>query len=250
MGYDFSHFKSLPKVSCQCITYGRTTLLNEAVYCFLKQDYPGEKELIILNDYSGMEIKFNHKEIKIINLKERIKTIGEKRNLSVDLSSGEILFPWDDDDIHLFNRISHSISKMINKKYYQSNKFWYWQNGIIVNKFKNNSIYGAVAYSKSMFMKAGRYSQIQSGQDQDLENRFDPNFKYNEDIPVDSIYYIYRFGGTKSYHLSAYGYGKGYDEVKEYTLKKELPKIFIIEPQLYQNYKGIVQNIIKNKLFL
>lgn len=46
--YDFSHWSSLPRVSCQCITYGRTTLLDEAVECFLRQDYPGEKELVSL----------------------------------------------------------------------------------------------------------------------------------------------------------------------------------------------------------
>jgi hypothetical protein len=47
--YDFSHWESLPRVSCQCITYGRTTLLDEAVESFLRQDYPGEKELEVVS---------------------------------------------------------------------------------------------------------------------------------------------------------------------------------------------------------
>jgi len=38
------------KVSCQCITYDRVELLEEAIESFLRQDYKGEKELVILND--------------------------------------------------------------------------------------------------------------------------------------------------------------------------------------------------------
>ena len=30
-----------PAVSCICPTYGRTELLEEAMHCFLLQDYPG-----------------------------------------------------------------------------------------------------------------------------------------------------------------------------------------------------------------
>ena len=41
-----------PKVSCYCATYGRVSLLEESVHSFLIQDYDGEKELIILNDFS------------------------------------------------------------------------------------------------------------------------------------------------------------------------------------------------------
>ena len=41
-----------PAVSCICPTYGRPELLEEAIYCFLLQDYPGPKELIVLNDYA------------------------------------------------------------------------------------------------------------------------------------------------------------------------------------------------------
>ena len=38
---------NLPKVSCICPTFARVYLLEEAIESFLRQDYKGEKELII-----------------------------------------------------------------------------------------------------------------------------------------------------------------------------------------------------------
>ena len=46
MDYDFSAWPKLPFVSCQCLTFGRPAMLNEAVECFLRQDYPGPKECV------------------------------------------------------------------------------------------------------------------------------------------------------------------------------------------------------------
>lgn len=49
-----------PPVSCLCPTYGRVALLEEAIYAFLQQDYPGPKELIVLNDYEQQTLFFDH----------------------------------------------------------------------------------------------------------------------------------------------------------------------------------------------
>src|SRR6185312_11669139 len=99
--YDFAHFKELPRVSCQCITYGRTTLLDEAVESFQRQDYPGEKELVILNDFADLTLRCDAPNVKVVNVPFRMRTIGEKRNACVGFCTGTVIFPWDDDDIHL-----------------------------------------------------------------------------------------------------------------------------------------------------
>jgi hypothetical protein len=49
-----------PPVSCICLTFGRAHLLEESVYSFLRQDYSGVKELIILNDYNQQILTFDH----------------------------------------------------------------------------------------------------------------------------------------------------------------------------------------------
>ncbi|HEY0602798.1 MAG TPA: hypothetical protein VGD58_07800 [Herpetosiphonaceae bacterium] len=69
-----------PAVSCICLTYARPELLEEAVYSFLQQEYPGLKELIVLNDYAEQTLMFDHPEVRVINLPWRFRTVGEKRN--------------------------------------------------------------------------------------------------------------------------------------------------------------------------
>ena len=99
-------------VSCYCPTYGRVHCLEEAVECFLRQDYKGPKELVILNDYSEQQLFFDHPEVKVYNLPYRIKPLGAKFNATVALCSGDVLMCWEDDDIYLPNRISYSLSQM------------------------------------------------------------------------------------------------------------------------------------------
>ena len=60
-----------PPVSCMCLTYGRPHLLEEAIESFLRQDYQGQKELIVLNDLPQEELLFNHPEVHIINVSKR-----------------------------------------------------------------------------------------------------------------------------------------------------------------------------------
>lgn len=90
-----------PKVSAFCCTYGRPHLLNEAVYSFLAQDYQGDKELIILNDHQKQRIVFNHPQVKVFNSNDRFDNLAYKHNVAVSLCSGELITPWDDDDIRL-----------------------------------------------------------------------------------------------------------------------------------------------------
>ena len=98
--------KWLPFVSCYCPTYGRPRLLEEAIESFLRQDYTGAKELVVLNDHVEQQLIFDHPEVRIINSGERIVPVARKFNECVDLCNGEVLFPWDDDDIYLPWKIS------------------------------------------------------------------------------------------------------------------------------------------------
>lgn len=88
-------------VSCICNTYGRREPLNEAVESFLKQDYQGKKELVILNDRLKVKYTFNHPEVKVINLPERFPNLGMKNNYCISQASYDWIILWDDDDIVL-----------------------------------------------------------------------------------------------------------------------------------------------------
>ncbi len=238
--YDFSHWSSLPRVSCQCITYGRTTLLDEAVECFLRQDYPGEKELVILNDLPTLRLHFEHPEVRVINLPYRMRTIGEKRNACVALGTGEIVFVWDDDDISLPHRISYSLARMTNHRYYKADKIWYWTSGKLKGLPHKSVCHPMGCWSIEFFGEVGGYPPMQSGQDAVLEKRFKgPDRRVEPTDPTD-VYYIYRFPGTGSYHLSSSGYGKGYEETARYVERSGIGGDYEIKPQWRQDYPGMV----------
>jgi glycosyltransferase involved in cell wall biosynthesis len=95
-------------VSACCITYGRPRLLEEAIECFLRQDYAGPTELIILNTMPEQILTMDlgccpdpDKRVHVINYGIRPATLGDCRNICIRFSHGDWIFPgWDDDNIY------------------------------------------------------------------------------------------------------------------------------------------------------
>jgi len=239
--YDFSHWSTLPKVSCQCITYGRPHLLNEAVESFLRQDYAGEKELIVLNDHPKIIIEeFDRPDVKVFNVARRFRSIGEKRNACCALCTGQVIFTWDDDDISLPWRISFSLEQMKNGHYFKPDRLWYCNDGRM--SIRKAVAHAMAAWSRELFDEVGGYPHMQSGQDQAIEDLFDKTRKRNIScVPPADLFYIYRFLGTESYHLSAFGYGKGLDETERYVHRHVAPGQYPITPCWKEDYLSLVQ---------
>ena len=247
MDYDFKHWPKLPTVSCTCITYGRPQLIGEAVQSYIDQDYPGESELIILNDqpdikYNGGFLLKQNQSIKITNAPKRYATIGEKRNICVRLGDGEITMNFDDDDIHLPWRISLTVSKMTNHHYWKGDRLWVWGNGKLKQNTPNKAMAPSMAgCSREIFEKVGGYDHIQSGQDQTLDNKIHKlGLRMVGELTTDETYYMYKFAGTGSYHLSTHGYGKGYTQAANH-IKKQKGGEFIINPGYKQDYLALIQ---------
>src|SRR5262245_44692090 len=92
----------LPFVSCLCLTYKRPTLLNNAVACFLMQDYPKKRrEIIILDDHGNVSACLEDQGCAVVSIPRRVNSLSEKHNVAASLASGQVFFVWDDDDIYL-----------------------------------------------------------------------------------------------------------------------------------------------------
>ena len=197
-----------PPVSCLCPTYGRPELLEEAVYSFLLQDYPGRKELIVLNDYAEQTLVFDHPEVRVINLPLRFRTVGEKRNAAVALASHNLLFVWDDDDIYLPHRLTFSIRHFDPKQgFFKPNKAWVWNDGMLSGPTKNRFHAGSCS-SRKLFDGVRGYVADGACDDLGFEQRLAQQFPGSTkpyDIKPEEIYYLYRWAGTGSYHFSGFG---------------------------------------------
>jgi glycosyltransferase involved in cell wall biosynthesis len=219
---------SLPPVSCICLTYGRPHLLEEAIASFLQQDYAGEKELIVLNDYEQQTLSFAHPEVRVINLPKRVRTVGEKMNMAVALAAHDLLFVWDDDDIYLPHRLTFSVQQFDPEKgFFKPEKAWLWNNGVLSGPVGNFFHVGS-CWSRRLFDAVRGYPPEGSGYDQVFETRLGkafPGALKVYDIKPEEIYYIYRWGGIGSYHMSTFGAYRpnaniGQQEVEAYVRKR------------------------------
>ena len=196
----------MSSVSCVCLTYNRPNLLEESIESFLRQDYAGEKELIIVNDFVHHNIIYNHPNVKVFNLKQRCSSIGEKRNLAASYATHKYVMPWDDDDIMLPHRISYSMDKIEkhNLDKYKLACCFVLSNNKMSNKISyHGGLYGTCVYNKH---KPIHHPDMNSGEDAAFEQEYDNNrdtrvVSHCDREYMEDIYYIYRWGGEQ-YHVS------------------------------------------------
>lgn len=248
--------KGHPPVSAMCLTYGRPRLLEEAIHSFLIQDYQGIKELVILNDFPEQTLVFEHPHVKVVNISKRFRTVGEKRNACAALCTYDILFVWDDDDLYLPWRLSSSIARMDEqKRFYKPTKAWIMSEGVI-RGVGRNLFHSGACFTRDLFDQAGGYPHIGSGQDWGLESKLSnmiSGAKDDDSLQDFELFYIYRWGGTGSYHLSAFGRDegksvKGNEHVANYVRKavdcRQVPTGRI---DLFPAWRGDYRRLVRDK---
>lgn len=154
----------MKKTSCICLTYGRPRHLAEALACFLNQDYP-EKELIIYNTYPRQTITGNWPQVKIFNCTERPSTLGKSRNLAIELATGDIMMPWDDDNLYmpwLLAAMANAFEELA-VPWVRVDPVWYserWKIKSAISWWPN-----AVSCTMEAWNKVGRYDDINQIED-------------------------------------------------------------------------------------
>lgn len=193
------------KVSCLCPTFGRFPqfgrLLAEAVWCFLQQDYPN-KELVILNDCAPQRIVCNAPGVVVINLQNRFPTLGEKYNALVRCSSGDLLLPWEDDDLSLPWRIRQSVERIGTNAYWNPQRSWYCNAGVLHSDHAHGVCHNASAFVHSAWWGVGGYPATNGDQDAIFDSRL-RRWSVAEPLGEDTREwsYVYRWG-VSPLHLS------------------------------------------------
>ncbi len=93
-------------------TRDRRKFVGQAIWYFLRQDYP-DRELIVVDDGVDpvADLIPNDSRIRYVRLKER-RTIGAKRNIACELSDGDLIAHWDDDDWIAPHRLSLQVREL------------------------------------------------------------------------------------------------------------------------------------------
>lgn len=94
-------------------TRNRRLFVGQAIWYFLRQDYP-HRELLILDDGADpiADLVPHDSRIRYIRLEQRMP-LGAKRNYACELSRGELIAHWDDDDWMAADRLTIQVAELL-----------------------------------------------------------------------------------------------------------------------------------------
>ena len=191
-------------ISCKCITYGRVDSLEESLESFLRQDYAGDHELVIVNDYPLQRLHFDHPRVRIYNLDFTFDSIGEKENFAVSACRYDTIAVWDDDDLALPNHLRNI------DRYFPGHDLLHWERGVFFKKGRIAALTGlgnsGIVYAKPLWREVGGHPMENAGYDVSFVNRLHAHgarvAKAAPPPAEASWFYGWRNG---SYHMSGQG---------------------------------------------
>lgn len=202
--------RDLPLVSCICATYNRAPshlyLLEEAIESFLRQTYPN-KELVVINDCPAQELVCDAPGVRVVNAPERFASLGEKHNAAIRLSHGELIAPWDDDDVSLPLRLSLSVERLGDADYFNPRQYWFLDGGGYHFDHSMGYAHNASLFTRTAFEAVGGYPPVSMGEDavmdgnlRRLRRTVDPA-DAGVELTKEEWFYVYRWGVSPT-HLS------------------------------------------------
>lgn len=118
MGKDKKKSPKYPTVSICTPTFNRRPFIPIIIKCFENQTYPKDKiEWLIVDDGTDkIEDLVKHiPQVKYFKYDEKM-SLGKKRNLLNEKSTGDIIVFMDDDDYYPAERVSHAVTTLTNSK--------------------------------------------------------------------------------------------------------------------------------------
>jgi glycosyltransferase involved in cell wall biosynthesis len=188
-------------LSVLTLTYQRRHLLEEAIESFLRQDFTGESEMVIVNDSAAVEYICDNPKVRIINLKTRFASIGEKLKFGFSQCRYDYIYRLDDDDLLAPCALRNSwddIAEHPGYDIYRSDGHYYFEH----NKLKgiSSSVNNGNVYTKK-YLSRINIPNRSFGEDSEM------TFGYNARIYIsrrEQKTMIYRWG-MDTYHVSGMG---------------------------------------------
>jgi glycosyltransferase involved in cell wall biosynthesis len=190
-------------ISVVTLTYQRAHILEEAMESFLRQDFAGDKEMIIINDSSNVHYTYNHPNVKIINIKERFGSIWEKLKYGIHAAKYNFVYRLDDDDLlapWALRNTWDDITSNPGYEIYRSDAHYFFTNNVL-HGISDNINNGNV-YTKAYINRVQQFMpNVSLAEDAALTFHFNAKI-YTSNRTQKSM--VYRWGmGT--YHISGMG---------------------------------------------
>lgn len=244
----------LPSITAITVTYGRHKHVQSALACFLNQNYEGRKKLIILNSFPSQHFVFEHRDVQIVNLKERPKSLGALRNIAIDLIDGDDTWAltFDDDDGYTSNHLSNFGRNI------EAGMDWLWLSSeIYLEGYRPKGIVqgtpNTFAFTKRAIKAVGGYPSKDCGEDRAALGLITEKFSGRRiTLPNHEISYCRNWGLPDVYHVSGMGDDtadrpSGHDRVGKWASERLGSSLIPcgeirLEPKLLANYDELVLN--------
>ena len=93
----------------------------------------------------------------MVNVAERYPSIGDKQNAAARLARGELIAPWDDDDIGNPWRLSLSVERLGDGDYFNPRCYWFLDNGSLHVDHPVGYAHNASLFRRAAFEGVGGY---------------------------------------------------------------------------------------------
>lgn len=188
-------------ISVLTLTYQRHHLLEEAIESYLRQDFLGESEMVIINDSPRVNYIFEHPSIRIINLDERFTSLGKKLSFGFLQCKYDYIYRLDDDDLLAPWALRSTWDDIItHPEYdiYRSDGHYYFEH----NSFKaiSGNVNNGNVYTKKYISRI-EFPDISYGEDSVITYHFNGHI-YESHREHKTM--IYRWG-MSTYHISGMG---------------------------------------------
>lgn len=204
-----------PKVSFVTATCGRPPahlhLLQEAAESFRLNalDYPGEAELVLVNDCPNQELACAVPGVRAINLPRRFATLGEKLNFGIEAASGAVILPQDDDDVSLSHRARLSVERLGDAEYFNPLAYFFLCGDRCQFEQRTGYAHNCSAFRKSAWARVGGYPHVSGPQDAHMDGALRRLCATVQGpLSRDECFFVYRWG-VSDLHLSAFGDTEG-----------------------------------------
>jgi glycosyltransferase involved in cell wall biosynthesis len=209
----------LPVVTCVTVTRGRAACVARALRCYAAQTYPCRNMVVVSQgtpeENAAVRAVLDRADVTFYEARPAA-SLGELRNVSVELATGDLICQWDDDDLYHPRRIAsqydtlradsrHAASLYTNfVKLFEPTGELYWCDWAGERDVVRRHLCGSVMFPRRLYgefpllyPQAGR----QSCREEDLNALYKLTAKGTLGSVTSGWEYVYVYHGANTYDL-------------------------------------------------
>lgn len=251
---------NLPFVTCLCPTFRRPKTLQNAIACFLEQDYPAHlRRLLICDDDAAYESRsyiYDKGMYNIVSYAGAFDSLTAKYNAMAGFADGEVFAVWEDDEIYLPHHLSSHIASLSphTPTLAKMSKVYSTYGRTFNMEDSAGRFHASLVFNRLAFNLVGGWPDTKRA---DFDQQFIQSFYKHPDVTVvDPLAlghkpsYVFRWESSEHYHGQSFmrdpadetWYARGHREIPR---PRDCPRV--IEPQfdpetrnIYKQFGAIV----------